>query len=53
MYMVRTCLCFYYFYFLFDAQLTEDFAYIFLYLTIYYLPSILRGKYYVIFAPIR
>ena len=53
MYMVRTCLCFYYFYFLFVAQLTEDFAYIFLYLTIYYLPSILRRKYYVIFAPIR
>ena len=52
MYMVRTCFGFYYFHLLFIAELSEDFSYIFLYLSLYYLPSILRREYYVIFTSV-
>ena len=50
--MVGTCLCLYYFYILLSAEFADYFSYIFLYLTIYNLSSILRCEYYVVFAPV-
>ena len=52
MYMVRTRLCLYYFYILLPAEFADYFSYIFLYLSIYYLSSVLRCEYYVVFAPV-
>ena len=54
MYMIRTCFCFMYFYSFHFAQFPQYLSYICFYLPVYNLPSILRGKYYMVLAiPLR